>query len=88
LGGFLDQGDYLQVLENMHLADGAVWPMPICLDISYELATTLRPGQRVALNDQEGFLLAILTVSEIWRPEKDMRRRWVTAPRILTCIRA
>ncbi len=54
----------------MRLADGAVWPMPICLDIRSELATTLQPGQRVALNDQEGFLLAILTVSEIWRPEK------------------
>ncbi|WP_319586796.1 bifunctional sulfate adenylyltransferase/adenylylsulfate kinase [uncultured Desulfobulbus sp.] len=70
LVGFLDQCDYVQVLENMRLADGAVWPMPICLDIRSELATTLQPGQRVALNDQEGFLLAILTVSEIWRPEK------------------
>lgn len=70
LGGYLNQEDYLQVLAKMRLADGTVWPMPICLDVKSEVATGLQLGQRVALNDQEGFLLAVLTVGEAWRPEK------------------
>jgi len=70
LNGYLNQEDYLQVLEKMRLVDGTVWPMPICLDVKAELAANLQPSQRVALNDQEGFLLAILTVGEVWRPEK------------------
>jgi len=70
LSGYLGQDDYQQVLENMRLSDGAIWPMPICLDVKSDVAATLQPGKRIALNDQEGFLLAILTVGEVWRPDK------------------
>ncbi|ADW16545.1 sulfate adenylyltransferase; adenylylsulfate kinase [Desulfobulbus propionicus DSM 2032] len=71
LSGYLNQDDYLQVLETMRLADGTVWPMPICLDVNVDVAASLQPGQRVALNDQEGFLLAILTVGEVWHPDRE-----------------
>lgn len=62
---------YESVVKTMRLPDGTVWPMPICLDVSERMADELKPGERVALNDQEGFLLAILTVSDIWRPEEN-----------------
>ena len=70
LSGYLGRTDYESVLENMRLTDGTVWPIPVCLDVSGEFAEKLQPGQRLALNDQEGFLLALLTIEEIWRPDK------------------
>src|SRR5690554_7741700 len=33
LKGFLSQADYDSVVDNMRLADGALWPMPITLDV-------------------------------------------------------
>ena len=68
--GYLGQEDYNSVLEKMRLADGTVWPMPICLDVNEKKAAELNAGSRIALNDGEGFLLAILTVEEIWQPDK------------------
>ncbi len=70
LNGYMNQDDYNSVLETMRLTDGTVWPLPICLDVDEETASQVKVGSRVALNDQEGFLLAILTVETIWQPDK------------------
>ncbi|MCI5209622.1 MAG: adenylyltransferase, partial [Candidatus Electrothrix sp. ATG2] len=70
LSGFLGRDDYENVLKNMRLSDGSVWPIPICLDATKEFSASLQPGQRIGLNDQEGFLLAILTISDIWKADK------------------
>jgi sulfate adenylyltransferase len=70
LTGFLGKNDYQSVVHHLSLADGSVWPIPVCLDVHEAMAKTLRPGQSIALNDQEGFLLAIMTVSDIWQPDK------------------
>ncbi len=71
LNGYLGKADYETVLESMRLADGTVWPIPLYLDITEECAERLTCGQRLALNDQEGFLLAILHIKEIWQPDKE-----------------
>ncbi len=38
LDGFLTQKDYENVVENMRLANGKIWPIPITLDVSKEFA--------------------------------------------------
>lgn len=70
LEGFLNQEDYNTVLDSMRLADTTVWPIPICLDVSESVAKSLSKGQKVAINDEEGFMLAVLTVGDIWKPDK------------------
>lgn len=70
LTGFLGKEDYDSVVQNLSLVDGSVWPIPVCLDVDEIMAQSLQPGQLIALNDQEGFLLAIMTVSDIWQPDK------------------
>lgn len=70
LAGYLDREDYESVLDTMRLCDGTPWPIPICLDVDEKTAASLSAGQTLALNDQEGFLLALLTVGDIWRPDK------------------
>ena len=70
LKGFLGEDDYNGVVENMRLADGSLWPMPITLDVSEEFAGTIEPGQDIALRDQEGVILAIMSVTDNWTPNK------------------
>ena len=70
LKGFLSQADYDSVVDNMRLADGTLWPMPITLDISEKEAETIEVGQDIALRDQEGVILATMTVTDKWSPDK------------------
>ncbi len=70
LKGFLTEADYNGVVENMRLADGALWPMPITLDVSEKFAEGLEPGTDIALRDQEGVILAILSVTDKYVPNK------------------
>ncbi len=70
LKGFLPEADYNSVVTDMRLANGALWPMPITLDVSEEFAEGLELGQDIALRDQEGVILATLTVTDRWSPDK------------------
>ncbi|SEW27723.1 sulfate adenylyltransferase [Aliiroseovarius sediminilitoris] len=70
LKGFLTEDDYNGVVENMRLADGTLWPMPITLDVSEDFAQTIELGQDIALRDQEGVILATMTVTDRWEPNK------------------
>ncbi|NIA24045.1 MAG: bifunctional sulfate adenylyltransferase/adenylylsulfate kinase [Gammaproteobacteria bacterium] len=70
LRGFMTRADYEPVLETMRLADGTLWPMPITLDVTESFAKDLETGHRIALRDSEGVMLAVLTVSDVWTPDK------------------
>ncbi|WP_347831998.1 bifunctional sulfate adenylyltransferase/adenylylsulfate kinase [uncultured Planktomarina sp.] len=70
LKGFLSQADYNCVVENMRLADDALWPIPITLDVSQGFADSIELGQDIALRDQEGVILATITVTDSWLPNK------------------
>ena len=70
LKGFLSEEDYNGVVDNMRLADGTLWPMPITLDVSEKFAEGLEEGQDIALRDQEGVILATMTVTDNWTPNK------------------
>ncbi len=70
LKGFLTEADYDGVVENMRLASGALWPMPITLDVSDAFSETVEPGQDIALRDAEGVILAVMSVSDKWVPNK------------------
>ncbi len=70
LKGFLNQKDYESVCSDMRLSDGTLWPMPVTLDVDAQTAKSLKKGDKVTLRDQEGVVLAILTVGDIWKPDK------------------
>lgn len=72
LTGYMGREDFEAVLDGMRLADGRPWPMPISLDAPAAVAEKIAPGEKLALRDQEGFMLAVLTVSELW--QSDPRR--------------
>ena len=70
LKGFLGEADYTSVVETMRLADGALWPMPITLDVDEKFAKSVEIGQDIALRDAEGVILATMTVTDSFTPNK------------------
>ncbi len=70
LAGFMNEDEYHSVLDQLRLKNGLLWPLPITLDISEEKAASLSRDQKVALRDQEGCLLAVMTIEDIWPVDK------------------
>jgi sulfate adenylyltransferase len=70
LKGFQSQADYISTVETMRTSEGALWPIPVTLDVSEKFADGVEPGQDIALRDQEGVILAILSVTDKWVPNK------------------
>jgi sulfate adenylyltransferase len=71
LTGFMGKADYESVCASMRLTSGALWTMPITLDVTEELAGKLAPGASLALRDPEGVMLAVLQVADVWRPDRE-----------------
>lgn len=70
LDGFMNQDDYNSVCEKNRLKNNLLWPIPITLDISNSFADKLDTNEKIVLRDKEGFAIALLTVSDLWHPEK------------------
>ena len=71
LDGFMNQNDYNRVCKKMRLENNLLWPIPITLDINNELADKLEINEKIVLRDKEGFAIALLTVNDIWQPNKE-----------------
>ncbi len=66
LTGYMGRAEMHAVLSGMSLPDGLYWPQPIVLAVAEKAAARLAVGQTVALRDSEGFMPAILHISEVW----------------------
>jgi sulfate adenylyltransferase len=66
LTGFMGRDDYERVVEEMRLAGGLPWALPVCLAVSGAPA-----GDRVALADEAGRLLGVLDVDEVYEYDKE-----------------
>lgn len=64
LTGFMGEADYRRVVDEMRLANGLVWSIPVTLSVSRETADGLSIGQEVALQDESGRAVAILQLAE------------------------
>lgn len=71
LRGFLGAADYHAVVENMRLANGLPWSIPVTLQVSRAQADTLREGTEVALVDGRNTVLAILDLAERYIPNRE-----------------
>lgn len=71
LQGFMDRAAYTGVLESMRLPSGTIWPIPITLDVDEAFAEDVEPGKVLALRDSEGTVVAILEVSDLWKPDRE-----------------
>ncbi|TDL25887.1 ATP-sulfurylase [Rickenella mellea] len=71
--GFMNERDYVSVVNKLRLADGTLFPIPINLDVSKEDVDRLAivPGVRLTLRDpRDDEALAILTIDDVYVPDK------------------
>ena len=66
---FMGKADHQRVLDEMRLADGVVFPIPITLPVDQHDAVGL--DRDVALRDARNDLLAVLTIEEIYEWKLD-----------------
>jgi sulfate adenylyltransferase len=64
LKGFMEQADYEKVVEEMYLTNGLPWSIPITLSVSEDVATPLKEGNWVRLDDQNGKFIGILELTQ------------------------
>jgi sulfate adenylyltransferase len=64
LDRFMGKADYNRVLDEMRLANGYLFPIPITMSVEKESCPKL--GQDIALRNNKNELLAILNVEEIY----------------------
>lgn len=70
LEGFLGEADYLSVRDNLRLANGLVWSIPVTLSATAEERAKLTVGNDVALRTRDGRLVAVLHLAEIYTYDK------------------
>ena len=66
LTGFMGQGDYERVVEEMRLESGVPWSLPVCLAVD-----EMPSGDRLALADESGRPLAVLDVEDAYRYDRE-----------------
>jgi sulfate adenylyltransferase len=66
LEGFMNQHDYERVVEEMRLARGLPWALPVCLAVD-----RAPDGDQVVLTDEAGTALAVLEVDEAFEYDKE-----------------
>ena len=72
---FIGREDHQHVLEEMRLASGYIFPIPVTLPVEPGEATHL--DKDVALRDAKNELLAVMTVEEIYEWDRDEVARQV-----------
>ena len=71
LEGFMNQEDYISVLNNMRLSNGNIWTIPIVLSISdAELQKkNIQLANKLSLTNNENLPIANLTIESIYKPD-------------------
>ena len=70
LNGFMGEADWRGVCEDMKLADGLFWPVPITVSARQALADQIEIGEDVALLDGETQqIMGVLTVEDKYLPD-------------------
>ena len=77
LAGFLTEIDYHGVLDTMRLRNGALWPIPIALDVSEAFSRNIELGQDIADGERHAADRVVHGIEhgEIIRAQLE-RRRW------------
>ncbi|MGW9128237.1 sulfate adenylyltransferase [Paenibacillus chitinolyticus] len=78
LTGFLNEEDYLSVVERMRLADGTVWSIPVTLAVEEAVAEELTVGKQVALvGEEDGVVYGLIDVTSIYKADQQLEARKV-----------
>jgi sulfate adenylyltransferase len=69
LTGFMNEADYHRVVKEMRLESGALFPIPVVLDVPDSAAFEV--GESIVLCDQYGNPLAVMDIESRFAPNKE-----------------
>lgn len=70
LTGFMNRADYEPVVNDMRLANGLPWSIPITLSVTEAVAAPLQVGSLIRLDDPTGRFVGVLELSEKYSYDK------------------
>ena len=70
LTGFMEQADYESVVNQMRLANGLPWSIPVTLSVEEEIAKPLKEGSLIRLDDANGRFVGVLELTQKYRYDK------------------
>jgi sulfate adenylyltransferase len=75
LDRFMGAADYRRVLDEMRLANGLIYPMPVTLPVNPD-DSPLSLDQEIALRNAKNEILAVMTVEEVyaWDPAEEAHK--------------
>ncbi|HEY9847998.1 MAG TPA: sulfate adenylyltransferase [Leptolyngbyaceae cyanobacterium] len=68
--GFMEQADYQSVVDNMRLANSVVWSVPVTLSVTEEVASSLKEGDLVRLDNPAGKFIGVLELTQKYPYDK------------------
>ncbi|HLF56967.1 MAG TPA: bifunctional sulfate adenylyltransferase/adenylylsulfate kinase [Thermoanaerobaculia bacterium] len=71
LDSFMGRAEVEEVCRSMRLPGGALFPLPVTLDVTEETAAVLAPGAWLTLRDPEGLPLAVVAITELWAHDRE-----------------
>jgi sulfate adenylyltransferase len=77
LEGFMNEQDYISVLQNMRLSNGLVWSIPITLSVTSAKADELSLGGDVSLKGKDGKVLGFLKLEQKFNYDKDLEAKCI-----------
>lgn len=77
LTGFMSRVDYESVVEDMRLANGLVWSIPITLPVAQDFAMKVNIGEEVVLMTEKDYPLALMTIEEKYTYDKTREAQMV-----------
>jgi sulfate adenylyltransferase len=66
LEGFMEREDFTSVVHRGRLTNGSPWTLPIVLDVSQDIRSSVKDGDDVILTDLTGQPVALLHLNEIY----------------------
>ena len=70
LTGFMHEADYNVVVNEMHLANGLPWSIPITLPVSEDVAAPLKEGSLIRLDNPYDGFVGVLHLTQKYRYDK------------------
>src|ERR1700730_15483469 len=70
LTGFMGEADYTRSRDDMRLAAGVPWSIPLTLGVPEDKTRELRSGQEVALASEDGTRLGVLALEEVYQVDR------------------
>lgn len=78
LDGFMGHDDWRGACQDMRLASGVFWPIPITLSCAEDVAAGISPGAEVALVEEgTDNVMAVMRVNETYRIDREFECRHV-----------